>query len=598
MKWKTSIGFLLFATMVAFVIFVLFSTSGYDWTDVYKRPLAQTESGTGSRSILTSDEPEIMSRILETIYTHHPIFDKAAPSRSVTSPDHRRKLHGLWWSGKSLQTNRKKFGLCLGGGGVQAVMYATGFLRGLNSARVLDEDYMCGISAAYGVSWCLVPVSYVPAFKTVNSVSNFVGEYKDPSQYTINEMNHIQNFPYIGKLFENTTILKNLNAAADALLNSFDNIPVDEVMSELHAHWVLNPLKMYYKFAPVQQDREQVNEVHRQIVEGFSEYNNAFYLRPHFPLPLILITCVDSINWKEFQFFPLEMTPNRVGCLCDNIEWNNIPLGGQISNYCFGGDETQGSVPRVSDVPAAVSTFIDNKYNIVGLNKYIGWCSGVGEVYKLRNPNLRKLVPRVRANFPNSFDDVLSVDHIADGGFYDNSSACVFLARKTEHLIVCLFGGELEPDLSDPKKGRYPTAIQHLFGVEAGQKPHAALGFLEDDKHHSNFWEVVTVMMEKRARGDVGIFTKNYRTRTVEEAGIEPYDVTITWVYPHMFNEYTYRYPLDIQKQLDQPFKIEYMFKPALHESNVIPNFWLNSYANVAAHIAHNYIAPILKNQI
>lgn len=567
--------------------------------DPYKLYVPKAEQsvyGHSGKSIFSDAVGLSLSRLLEQLHDTFPVDSFTTESRSTSRVETTRQLFGEWWTGKSLEGKIEGIGLCLSGGGVQSMMYAVGLLRGLNSAKVLNNQYISHITATSGSAWCLTPVSFIPAFKYIYNLESLVGSYKCPSEYTMEEMEFVPRAPYLGSLVKNTTIVKNLDKAFEQLMSENKNIPIDEVMSEAYAHWVLKPLDMYYTYAPVQINRETVNDVHLQIVEGFKQYNNAFYLRPDFPMPHIMLTSMDTINWKEFKYFPLEMTPNRIGCLCDDIEWFNIPLGGQCSNFCFGGIETFGNVPSKPNEPELISTYIDNIYNIVGINKYIGWCSGVTNAYRVRSDKLRKLVPKVKINFPNSNEDITAIDYLADGSFYDNSGACSLYARQIKHIIICLHDGELNPDYENKSKGTYPISLQQQFGVEYGEISHYGRGFLKDDDSFSNFWEVVHILDEKKKNKEIGLFTKTYKTNNIEESGITEYDVTITWMYPHNFNEYIYKYNIDIQNQMEVPHKINYLFKPALYENNITPNFYLNAYANITAYIAYNYLSKIIRN--
>ena len=511
-----------------------------------------------------------------------------------------RRVDGLWWCHKTLpkprHTNSPSNGLCFSGGGVVAMTYVTGYLRGLLESKVLNDIKIRHITGVSGATWVLTPCAYINVFKDVLSLESILGTYKHPSDLTLNDMLKMEPLPFIGNCGTSDT-LSNLITNTIINLAPTTEIPPAQILSDVIAKLILKPLKLYYGSGTViQQEREEAIAVQPLLRESFTEYGNAFYLRPSFPFPHFLITAMNAPDAKlQYQAsrFPLEMTPSRIGCLSEDIEYNNIPIGGQISNYCFGGYDTEGKLPILNN-SENMSTTIPNKWFTNGIEKYIGYPSSIWSYWFLKNKYLSQFVPRVKLNLPNSFQDLINQPYIGDGGYYDSCGISALLARQVKHVYVFMFDGCLKPDKISPEKGVYPISLQQIFGWEIGTYKAWGPGFVEDDEKHSRFWTVVDNLSNKI--WEPAIYTDIYITKTVAEAGITPYQVKITWIIPSKTIEYQSQLSSEIQNKINQLENYpQYITPPHVISLIKLSPLQLKAAMNLASYVAYNYIAPLIK---
>lgn len=120
------------------------------------------------------------------------------------------------------------------------------------------------------------------------------------------------------------------------------------------------------------------------------------------------------------------------------------------------------------------------------------------------------------------------------GGYYDDCGVCALMARQVKHLYIFMFDGCLDPDHKKPDEGTYPMSLQQIFVWKIGKLGTWGPGFLEDDDKHTGFWKVVDTLDNLKDSLEPAIYTSNYITKTVPEAGITPYNVKITWIIPIM----------------------------------------------------------------
>lgn len=291
------------------------------------------------------------------------------------NPDVQRTITGKWWHNKTLPQPRHldspSNGLCFSGGGTVAMIYTAGFLRGLSQAKILNDKHIRHVAGSSGATWALTPCAYINAFKEVLNLNLILGTYTEPCDILMYQMINMAPRPFIGNCGTNGTLLKLVETAIMNFSPTSD-IPAQQISYSAIAKVILEPLGMYYNFTLVQQEKEDALVVQAEVSKGFTDYNNVFYLRPEFPYPHFLTTAIDAPDVKTNMSisntyrYPLEMTPSQMGCLSEDIEYNNIPIGGQITNFCFGGRDNQGEIP-VGNNEEIVRTVVDNSYNIVGL---------------------------------------------------------------------------------------------------------------------------------------------------------------------------------------------------------------------------------------
>lgn len=545
---------------------------------------------------------DISEKEIETLdLTFQSIIENAVPGKS-------KKITGLWWSNKTLEsprhTNSPNNGLCFSGGGAVAMIYTAGYLRGLRAANILDDTKIRHIAASSGGTWTLIPCAYVSSFEEESDIDQHLGKYKDPSRIMMYEMINLQPEPFIGNSARGGTLFKlifeyitNYSKSANS-----EEIPPEQVLTEAMSKIVLKPAKMYYPVSVVQREREEALEALDKIITEIKE-KSAFYLRPHFPFPHCITTALDSPGpsfdmTEPVARYPLEMTPSRMGCLSENMQYKNIPLGGQIVNYCFGGKDTQGSIP-IANNSAVVETVIQNKYNLVGLNKYISYPSDLFSAYQLKDSTLKKFVPNPYLNLPNTNNELINDFFIGDGGYYDDSGACTLMARQVKHIYIFMFDGCLKPNKTTPSEGVYPMSLQQLFGYEVGKFSVWSRGLLQDDNNHTLFWEVVDKLNSLYDSEQPAIYTQIYNTNDVPEAGIVPYEVKITWIIPSKTLSYESLLQPDIRSKLKQIKNYpQFIVPPFTFTTIQLSNFEINAGMNLAAWVGKNYIAPMILDDL
>ena len=123
---------------------------------------------------------------------------------------------------------------------------------------------------------------------------------------------------------------------------------------------------------------------------------------------------------------------------------------------------------------------------------------------------------------------------------------------------------------------------------------------IEDDDKHSRFWDVVDNLMKiQQEDWEPAIYTSSYTTRVVPEAGILPYQVTITWIIPSRTLRYQTELSKDIQDRLHKLKTYPQYIVPPLSVSIIeLSNFEINSGMNLGAYIAKNYIVPMILDDV
>ncbi len=510
-----------------------------------------------------------------------------------------RHLDGLWWCNKTLPNprhfNNPSNGLCFSGGGVVAMVYTAGYLRGLLQSKILNDKNIRHITGSSGATWVLTPCAYVNAFKDILSLESILGEYKIPSDLNLKDMETISPLPFIGNCGTKSN-LSDLITRIILNLSPMSQIPVSQIFTDAIARLILEPLKLYYGTSTVVQlEREQSVSSQPLLKESFTEYGNAFYLRPSFPFTHFLITAMNApdakLNYRGTRF-PLEMTPSQIGCLSEDIEFNNISIGGQIINYCFGGYNTEGQIP-IKNNSGTMSTTIENKWFMNGIEKYIGYPSSLWSYWFLKEKYLSQFVSKVKLNLPNSYKDLIDTPYLGDGGYYDSCGICALLARQVKHIYVFMMDGCLKPNINSPDEGSYPITLQQIFGYEVGKYKSWGPGFIEDDSSHSKFWNVATNLSANE--WEPAIYTSKYVTKEIPEAGITPYTVEISFIIPSKTLEYQTQLSVEIQEKIEQiPDYPQYIVPPKTLNLIKLSPFEINAAMNLAAYTASNYISQLI----
>lgn len=490
------------------------------------------------------------------------------------------RMTGKWWNTLPVvrNLNSPRNGLCFSGGGQVSMLYTAGVLKGLMAGGVLDDVHIRHITASSGGTWALCPLAYIPVYGEIKSLNAILGAYKEPEEIMMYEMINVPPPPFIG----NSARGGLARLVTEAVINSVDQqVPAEQLVTMALAKIVLKPLGLYYDVSLIQQEREEGLEVYDEINKIESARTNVFYLRSGFPYP----HCISTVffgNKNNLHMFPVEMTPSRVGCTTrEPTEFHNMDIGGQISNFAFGGKDVTG-VPPVGVDGGIVETTITNRFNIVGLNKYVSYPTNIFALKQLDSPFLENFVPTPTLTLPSSYDLPNNKVHIGAGGYYDDCGISTLMARQITHLYVFMFDSCLKPE-----KDFYPLCLRQIFGYKTGTWK----GFVEDDEKHTGFRNVVNGI----TKSEEGIYTDRYITKKVPEAGIVPYEVVITWVIPWRIKSYENRLTKDIQDKLSRtPNYPQFIVPPITVDIVEMDPFAINAALNLGAYIGKNYIASMV----
>lgn len=478
-----------------------------------------------------------------------------------------------------VEKTAEEFGLCFSGGGAVAMVYTAAFLRGLKHVGVLNSHTVSRISASSGGTWALVPCAYVSSTQPL-SLDRILGVYKDPTDCKMYDMINVPPPPFVGNAARGYKLLQLM---ATAFQNLTTAIPKDQVVLYTLAQHVLKPLGLHSPVCFVQSTKSKSLTVQKE----FSSIDNstAFYHREEFPFPHCMFTAISKSDTTEY--YPVEMTPDTIGCLCGKaVTKAGHSIGGRVANYCFGGSNSVFS-------PDAVTTAITNEFVFGDLHKYVGYPSAIMTLYQQRTPLIAKFTPATNINLPNCSETEV---YVGDGGYYDDSGASALLARQVRHICVFLFDGCL-----DVKGDIYPIALQQLFGNKIGKLAVFSVGLLQDDDKHTLFWDAVNTLTQKMEQKQAAIYTRQYITRTVPEASITPYNVTITWVIPSVIDEYHRLYSTDIQKKLeyqhDHKNYPQYIVPPLTLDLVELSDFDIQAMMNLGSWIAVNKLASLFSSK-
>ena len=427
--------------------------------------------------------------------------------------------------------------LCFSGGGVMAMTHCCGFLRGFHASGYLPKVSL--VSAASGSCWAVVPSFLMSDMYTENNISldTLYGSYIPPEEETVKDFE--TPFPEDNLAFISTNP-GNLSRFMHTSTNNLKNtsIPTNMVLPDSFAQLVLSHLKMYCHTSLVQPTKEKLHQVMDDNPELTETLDNTFILRDDVPPFTVSMTgyfgnTCGLPSLSDYTIFPLEYTAEKAGFLCSHVHLKNnneqLMLGNQISNYAWNSNTQKNR----RDVTTCSQDIL---YNIGGIHQMVSLTSFIFESSLIQNCDEAKLAPSQKCT--TNMGDNQEI-WTGDGGEWDNSALTAALVRKMPNAVVFLLDNELniEDDI-------YPLSLAQIFGrkingkIDPDRSP-----LLPPDLFDSTAQSIISSQHNKYSMDDndqwnPAIYTQTYICLDVEVAGIESYEVKITWVLPRRTYQY------------------------------------------------------------